>query len=202
MAEVLLQFHEPLSVSGGTFYTARVCGRAAPDGGWEGWIEFVPGDGSPEGSQILRSQRETRQPDRDALLYWATGLSQVYLEGSLARTLEPARPPRPALHAEPAYDGPAPDPWAVHPSAPATQAVLDPFSVYAKGEDLLRQELRALNEWHLRNIVRAYGLLDADTPEVQALALTRTELAERIVLAVRMSVESFAGRAGRAPEPP
>ncbi len=191
MAEVLMQFQELLSVSGGTFYTARVCGRAAPDGGWEGWIEFVPGDGS----EVLRSQRETRQPDRDALLYWATGLTQVYLEGSLARTLEPARPSRPAVHVEPAYDGPAPGPWA--PPAPAAQAVLDPFSVYAKGEDLLRQELKALSEWHLRNVLRAYGLLDADTPEIQALS--RTELAERIVLAVRLSVENLAGRASEAP---
>lgn len=181
-----MQFQKPLSVSGGTFYTARVCGRAAPDGGWEGWLEFVSGDGSP----VLRSQRETRQPDRDALLYWATGLTQVYLEGSLGRTLEPPRPPRQAVHVEPAYDGPAPGPWA-H-SAPAAQAVLDPFSVYAKGEDLLRQELNALSEWHLRNIIRAYGLMDADTPEIQAL--TRAELAERIVLAVRLSVESLAGR--------
>lgn len=192
MAEVLLQFQEPVSVSGGTFYTARVCGRAAPDGGWEGWLEFVPGDGSPAGSRILRSQRETRQPDREALVYWATGLTQVYLEGSLARTLDPPRPPRPAVHVEPAYDGPAPDPWA--PPAPAAQAVLDPFSVYAKGEDLLRQELKALSEWHLRNIIRAYGLLEADTPEIQALS--RTELAERIVLAVRLSVENLAGRSG------
>jgi hypothetical protein len=187
MAEVLLQLKEPVSVSGGTFYTARVCGRAAPDGGWEGWIEFVPGDGSA----VLRSQRETRQPDRDALVYWATGLTHVYLEGSLARTLEPPRPHRPAVHVEPAYAGPAPDPWA--PPAPAVQAVLDPFSVYSKGEDLLRQELRALSEWHLRNIIRAYGLLDADTPEIQSLS--RTELAERIVLAVRLSVEHLASRA-------
>jgi hypothetical protein len=106
MAEVLMQFQEPVSGPGGSFYTARVCGRPAPDGGWEGWIEFVPGDGSP----ALRSQRETRQHDRDSLLYWATGLTQIYLEGSLARTLEPARPPRPAVPVEPAYDGPAPDP--------------------------------------------------------------------------------------------
>ena len=185
MAEVLVQFQEPVSAPGGIFYTARVCGRAAPDGGWEGWIEFVPSDGSP----VLRSQRETRQSDRDALLYWATGLTQVYLEGSLARALEPVRPPRPAVHVEPAYDGPAPDPWSPA-AAPAPQAVLDPFSVYAKGEDLLRQELNALSEWHLRNILRAYALMDADTPEIQNL--TRAELAERIVAAVRLSVENLA----------
>ncbi|MFL6233685.1 MAG: hypothetical protein ACJ76N_11170 [Thermoanaerobaculia bacterium] len=181
MAEVLVQFQEPLSVSGAARYIARVCGRPAPDGGWEGWIEFVPDNGSA----VLRSQRETRQSDRDALLYWATGLTQIYLEGSLARTLAPAHPPRPVVLAAPSYDGPAPDPWAA--PAPAAQAVLDPFSVYMKGEDLLRHELNALSEWHLRNIIRAYALLGAETPEIQLLS--RPELAERIILGVRMAME-------------
>lgn len=187
MAEVLVQFQEPLPTQRGTAYIARVCGRAAPDGGWEGWIEFVPDDGSA----VLRSQRETRQSDRDALLYWATGLTQVYLEGALHRTLEPVRPSRPALYARPVYEGPAPDPWAAAPAA-ATAAILDPFSVYAKGEDLLRQELNALGEWHLRNILAAYSLADVTAPEIQRL--TRPQLAERIVHAVRLSVESGAAR--------
>lgn len=182
MAEVLVQFQEPVSTQRGTVFIPRVCGRPAPDGGWEGWIEFVPDDGS----EVLRSQRETRQSDRDALLYWATGLTQVYLEGALERTLEPVRPARPAFYAKPAFDGPAPDPWA--PPAPAAPpAVLDPFSVYAKGEDLLRQELNALSEWHLRNILSAYALADVHAPEIQRL--TRPELAERIVQAVRLSIE-------------
>ena len=186
MAEVLMQFPERLQATGGTLYTSQVCGHPAADGGWEGWIEFLPDDGSP----VLRSQRETRQPDRDALLYWATGLTPVYLEGSLERTLDPVRP-RPVVHAEPAYDGPAPDPFAAQ--APAVTAVLDPFSVYAKGEDLLRQELNALSRWHLRNISRAYALFDADAPEMQRL--TRGELAERIIQAVRTRVEEVVGRA-------
>ena len=58
MAEVFMQFAEKLQAAGGALYAARACGRQAPDGGWEGWIEFVPDDGSP----VLRSQRETRQP--------------------------------------------------------------------------------------------------------------------------------------------
>jgi|SRR5918999_1458404 hypothetical protein len=181
MAEVFMQFPEPLQ-AGETLYSARACGRPAPDGGWEGWIEFVPDDGSP----VLRSQRETRQPDRDALLYWTTGLTPVYLEGSLERTLDPVRP-KPVMHVEPAYNGPAPDPFAA-PVPAAPTAVLDPFSVYAKGEDLLRQELNALSRWHLRNISRAHGLFDADTPEM--LRLTRAELAEAIVQAVRMRVDT------------
>ncbi|HET9212481.1 MAG TPA: hypothetical protein VFR03_18900, partial [Thermoanaerobaculia bacterium] len=105
---------------------------------------------------------------------------------SLARTLEPVRTPRPVVLAEPAYAGPAPDPWGPAPPPPA-QAVLDPFSVYLKGEDLLRQELNALSEWHLRNIIRAYALLEAEAPELQLLG--RPELAERIILAVRASME-------------
>ena len=43
---------------------------------------------------------------------------------------------------------------------PSPHAVLDPFSVYAKGEDLLRQQLHALSARHLRAILRAYRLTD------------------------------------------
>ena len=178
MADTLLQFNDPLTGSDGKTYVARVCGRPAPDGGWEGWIEFVPGDGSP----VLRSRRETRQSDRDALEYWATGLSPVYLEGSLERTLDPPRLPEPAPLPEPVYDGPAPEPSRLA-HTPEARAVLDPFSVYVKGEDLLRQELSALNAWHLKNIIRAYGLTDLTEAELERLP--QADLIERIVIAVR-----------------
>ena len=36
--------------------------------------------------------------------------------------------------------------------------MLDPFSVFEKGEVLLRKELGALSPWHLVNIIRAYRL--------------------------------------------
>jgi hypothetical protein len=137
---------------------------------------------------VLRSQRETRQPGRDDLLYWSTGLTRVYLEGSLERTLHPVRP-RPTAPILPAYDGPAPDPFAA--PAPKGGAVLDPFSVYAKGDDLLRQELNALSPWHLRNIIRSYALFEVNVPETQRL--TRAELAEAILQAVRSRVHGAAG---------
>lgn len=175
MAETLLQFNDPLTGSDGNTYVARVCGRPALEGGWEGWIEFVPSDGSP----ALRSRRETRQSDRDALEYWATGLSPVYLEGSLERTLDPPVPvPLPA----PAYEGPAPEPSRLAHTTEA-RAVLDPFSVYVKGEELLRQELGALSAWHLKNIIRAYGLTDLTETELERLP--QADLIESIVLAVR-----------------
>jgi hypothetical protein len=181
MPETLLQYNEPLRGSNGKTYVARACGRPAPDGGWEGWIEFTPGDGSP----VLRSRRETRQPNRVDLLYWATGLTPVYLEGSLVRTLSPPQPAEPEILPEPAYEGPAPEPFR----APTLEhrAVLDPYSVVAKGEDLLWQELGALSAWHLRNIIQTYALYDGSMDGLERM--TQPELVELIVLAVRTTAE-------------
>jgi len=45
-------------------------------------IEFHPTDSS---HPILTTDRETSQPNRKALEYWADGLEPIYLEGALAR---------------------------------------------------------------------------------------------------------------------
>jgi hypothetical protein len=174
MAEVIHVFDATVLLDGEP-YVAQVVGR--PDGHvWEGWIEFA----SRDGSDALRTRRETTQPDRAALAYWATGLSGTYLEGALRRALEPhvtrARPAMP----EPLFEAPAPTPVA--DVFAADRAVLDPFSVGAKGETLLRQELGALRGWHLRNIVRAYRLADDD---VDLEAMSEGELVELIVAGVR-----------------
>ena len=77
----------PLRV-GGIVYTARVMGaRREDDGMWEGWIEFVPSDGTA----ILRTSRETVQSNLQALRYWATGLEPTYLDGALDRAIVLAR---------------------------------------------------------------------------------------------------------------
>jgi hypothetical protein len=175
MAEVIHVFETPVLLNG-IPYRAQVVGR--PEGNiWEGWIEFV----SSDGTDALRTRRETTQPDRQALVYWATGISGTYLEGALARTLTP-----PAVRVEersvPYFDAPAPGPL-VEIDAPVPEgAVLDPFSVGAKGEELLRRELSALRGWHLRNIIRAYELVDDDT---DLDTLTEQELTEIIVAAVQ-----------------
>lgn len=180
MAEVVHQFDARVVLDGRP-YIAQVVGR--PDGNiWEGWIEFAAEDGS----DALRTPRETTQPDRDALIYWATGVSGTYLEGALQRALNPQprrRPPAPMP--QPFFAAPAPPPGGDLVAADlvaADRAVLDPFSVGAKGERLLRQELRALRGWHLRNIVRAYGLAAAD---IDLEALGEPDLIELIVAAVR-----------------
>ena len=154
MAEVLLEFAEAITSEDGKNYTARACGSEMPDGRWQGWIEFLPlGDGDP-----VRSSRETTQPNRRDTEYWASGLTYVYLEGSLRRALKPlVRPPAPDV-LPPLFDGPAP----AAGGGPTTESVLDPFSVYRKGEALLRRQLSALAGWHLVNIIRRYELSDED----------------------------------------
>lgn len=178
MPEVLLDYETPVIAAGGRRYAARACGRETENGLWEGWLEFVPEDDSP----VLRSGRETTQPNRTDAEYWATGLTPVYLEGALRRTLEPTEPIHEAPPGEPAYEGPAPPRGHEH-QARAT-AVLDPFSVRSKGgEEILRRELGALRAWHLRNIVRAYRLADEHRLDLESL--DEPELVEIVVSATR-----------------
>jgi hypothetical protein len=179
MAEVVHVFDGPILVDGAR-YVARVAGR--PDGHiWEGWIEFVADE---ERSTGIRTPRETTQPDRNALVYWATGLSPTYLEGALQRALVTRVPRQPAPMPEPIFEAPAPSPAG--DLVATDRAILDPFSVAAKGETILRQELSALRGWHLRNIVRAYHLAD-DERDLETL--DEAALVELIVSAVQ-SAES------------
>ena len=91
MAETLVEFDTIIRDADGTRWAPRVCGCVAADGLWEGWIEFTPTSGTID---PVRTRRETEQPNRMDLMYWAQGLTQIYLEGALRRALElPAVPP-------------------------------------------------------------------------------------------------------------
>ena len=152
MAETLLQYQKPVLAPDGTRYEARACGAPQRGGTWQGWFEFIP----ITGGLPTRTARETTQPNRADTVYWATGVSPVYLEGALRRALMPpveitTLPEQPAV-----FDGPAVSP--VLPVEAETPAVLDPFSVYEKSEALLRKQLGALSAWHLVNIAVAYEL--------------------------------------------
>jgi hypothetical protein len=181
MAEVLVEFGDVQVTSDGTRYAARACGAEVDGGMWHGWIEFIPLDTG----EVVRSGRETTQPNRQDTVYWATGLTPVYLEGALARALHP--PTRSAARPgpEPIFDGPAPSAPSAHPPA---DSILNPFSVYRKGEDLLRRQLGALSAWHLVNIISAYELSD-QTPEALNV-LAPSVLVETIVQAVKARSEN------------
>lgn len=181
MAEVFVEFAEPVSTKNGARYIARACGAETANGHWQGWIEFEP----LSGGEVIRSGRETTQPNRTDTEYWATGLTPVFLEGALDRALNPlVRAERPSVP-PPSHDGPAPD---FLPSRPAAESILNPFSVYRKGEALLRSQLLAFSAWHLVNIIRAYEL-----SPVEPAILNRmppAALVETIVTAVRAQAET------------
>jgi hypothetical protein len=100
--EMLVQFQRTIAGPDGTEYIARACGGPADDGTgrWQGRIEFVPTDGGAP----IRTGRETTQPSRASIEYWATGLSALYLTGALQRTGDSAPAsarPAPARRREP-----------------------------------------------------------------------------------------------------
>jgi hypothetical protein len=174
MAEVVQTFKDHVYLNGKP-YAVQVAAR--PEGHiWEAWIEFAALDGS----DVQRTPRETTQPNREAVAYWATGLSQTYLEGALRRAVEPPLRRPIEVMPEPLVEAPAA--FSVPDEVVVERPVLDPFSVGAKGETLLRNELGALAEWHLRNIVRGYRLADES---LDLERLSRPELIALIVSSVR-----------------
>ena len=89
MDAVMMQLSETVSDERGTFH-ALVMARERNDGGWEGWLEFVPAD---HDSGRYATPIETRQHDRVTMERWASGLTAVYAEGALSR----ARPTHSAI---------------------------------------------------------------------------------------------------------
>lgn len=88
MAELLVKFTVPTRNASGELYWPVVYGGLADDGLWGGWIEFRTENGTK-----VRTTRETVQPSRDFVLYWAEGLTETYLEGALERALKPIDSP-------------------------------------------------------------------------------------------------------------
>ena len=157
-------------------------GAEADDGLWQGWIEFVPldADGVP-----VRSPRETTQPNRRDTEYWATGLTPVYLEGALATSVEPAAGAAGRTEAGTGLPGTGARTSLRGPRRrllKSRESILNPFSVYQKGEAHLRRQLGALSAWHLANIAEAYELVEDPTV---ADRLSQAELIELIVAGVK-----------------
>jgi hypothetical protein len=187
MAEVIHDYGHVRAADGAVF-RVRACCAPMDASRWQGWLEFEPVDGGP----TLRSARETTQPNRGDVVYWATGLTPVYLEGSLDRTRNPlVRPIAPSVP-PPAFDGPAPP--HVQGPPPAT-AVLNPLSVYRKGETMLRDQLHALSPWHLVNIILAHEL--SDIPVEQLNPMPASALVELIVAATRVRLEERTPQSSR-----
>jgi hypothetical protein len=79
------EFTHPIQDGTGALYLPVVVGAERGDGTWEGWIEFR----EIGGMRVLRTNRETTQPNQGALAYWASGLLPTYLEGAFQRARRP-----------------------------------------------------------------------------------------------------------------
>ena len=82
MSETLVKIDETFADSTGARYFVSAMGRQRDDGLWEGYLEFLP---VSETAEVISSDRETTQPNRKAVDYWAQGLTRVYLSGALDR---------------------------------------------------------------------------------------------------------------------
>jgi hypothetical protein len=188
MAEILVKFDEPIGAPRGKMYFAEAVGREVAGGLWEGWLEFIP---RGDGSNHLESGRETTQPNRADLEYWAQGLTKVYLEGALIRAVSLAATPAEAREDGESADfrGPA------LPGAPprrrrapmSPRPILDPFQVYAQGESVLRSELNALSRDHLEAIAAAYDLTGTTSASGGKSANT-SAIVDAIVEGVRATI--------------
>lgn len=112
MAEEFLEFDNTVEDEHGLSHIAVVVGEEREDGRWIGRIRFVPTDAS----EPFETDRETTQPNRDDLAYWATGLTYSYLEGALARARRRAEAGSVEAPTAPAAPSgrPTTGPWAHH----------------------------------------------------------------------------------------
>jgi hypothetical protein len=79
------EFQQPIQDGDGALYQPVVVGVQRGDGTWAGWLEFR----EVGGVRVLRTNRETTQPNQGALAYWASGLQPSYIEGAFRRAARP-----------------------------------------------------------------------------------------------------------------
>jgi hypothetical protein len=114
----------------------------------------------------------------------------VFLEGALSRALNSLVVTARESVEPPVFDGPAPLAVASPADHGGAPAILDPFSVYEKGEVLLRRQLSAMSAWHLVNIIVEYELSDDDRASLNRRPAA--SLVELIVAAVQARVANRA----------
>jgi hypothetical protein len=85
---LLQQFEQAVSGRDGNTYRVYLYGRSRPADTWKGWLVF---ERITDGARFA-TDVETTQPNAEAVLYWATGLTDAYFDGALERAQKPPRP--------------------------------------------------------------------------------------------------------------
>ena len=97
MDTLFQQFERPIADNSGDTFLVFVQGRSRPHDTWEGWLVFE----RQRDARRFSTPVETTQPDANAILYWASGLTDVYLQGALERALSVSIAPRSMAEAPP-----------------------------------------------------------------------------------------------------
>ena len=95
MSTMLETFESIVRDASGDSYKVLLHGKSRPHDTWQGWLEFI----RERDGQHFETGVETTQPNAEAVRYWATGLSDTFLDGALARALRPPSAPAPATPA-------------------------------------------------------------------------------------------------------
>jgi hypothetical protein len=99
MQQLLQEFERHVTGADGEPYTVLLYGRGRPNDTWQGWLVFV----RQRDNRRFATPVETTQPSAETVLYWASGLTDVYFDGALTRALE-SKAMHPASVAEPLGD--------------------------------------------------------------------------------------------------
>lgn len=152
METLLQQFETPI-VRNGVTYIAYLYGHERTDGTWEGHITFERASDRAR----FTTPVETTQSNAQAVLYWATGLTDAYFDGALKRAMSSPPPPRVA---------PAPPPVVGRDAAVREQrredlerAVLGLFATHGASQLLTQHIFDSLPNSHA-DIVRALEHLE------------------------------------------
>jgi hypothetical protein len=91
MNQLLQEFERRVTGTNGESYAILLYGRSRPGDTWQGWLVFV----RQRDSRRFATPVETTQPSREAIVYWAGGLEDVYFDGALTRAVgsQPAHLP-------------------------------------------------------------------------------------------------------------
>jgi hypothetical protein len=168
--ELVLDLEPPVTAESGLLYRVTVVARAAPDGHWNAWLEFV----SSDSHDVLRTAIETHQATEVDVHHWATTLGDVYLRGALDRAL--------ISSAETAAHRQA----VARASGAESRGVanaFDPFELFALGEHVLRRELQLFRRATLLALIinrdlnsRALDLSKFTKAQLVAFILTAVEV--------------------------
>src|SRR5688572_7118210 len=146
MAELIADLPSRVIDSEGCEFYVSVVGNPRLDGGWEGWLEYVPFDES----EVLLTRIETTQSNRSALERWAAALTDTYVQGAFQRAVA-ATPDLLGSHVVARRAD-------VAAIASATTDLPDPFELIQLGTDRMRARLNALPRVTLLSIIAASGL--------------------------------------------